>query len=156
MKKVLLILVSLVLILTFSSSYSEYDLSSYPLVFSNEFADIYFDSIVIKKDQMQVYCICSNKTDYDLSFRMKRFLANGWDVISDSVFDGFFRVSANSKKRDCFEFDHAVSVSGISDPETIAYIDFTLELKSWTGSKVFFDQTDYTHYDIVESTSIPE
>ena len=156
MKKVFSFLVSLVLILAFSSSYSEYDLSSFPLLFSNEFADIYFDSIIIKNDEMQVYCLCNNKTDKDLSFRMKRFLVNGWDVVSSSLFDGFFRVSANSKKRDCFEFEHAVSVSGISDPDVITNIDFTLELKSWTGSEIIFEQTDYTHFYFAEDASKPE
>ena len=128
---------------------AELDLSAYPLVFTNEYADIYFDTIEIQKNAMKIYCICENKTDTDLSFRLRRCLVNGWDIIESTTFDGYFRVSANSRKRDCFEFEQAVTVSGISDPETITALDFSLVLKPWDGGSAIFEQEDYTHYDLL-------
>lgn len=148
MKKLFSVFFSFILLVSLSVSFAEMDLSEYPLIFSNEFADIYFDKIDIGSEAMYVYCICENKTDKDLSFRMKRFLVNNWDVIESSTFDGFFRVSANSKKRDRFEFSKAVSSSGITDPATIKTIDFSLELKSWEKSDVIYRDTDYVHFDI--------
>lgn len=124
---------------------------SYPLVFSNEYADIYFEKIVIDTNAMLVYCVCENKTDMDLSFRMKRFLVNKWDIVTNTTFDGFFRVSAGSRKRDCFRFESACTSSCIFDTDEITSIDFSLDLKQWSGKKVIFSQDDYTHYDLPAS-----
>ena len=147
MKKLItVILILAMLIPVYSIAESIYD--SYQQIFTNEYANIYFDRIEIDGDQMNIYCICENKTDTDLSFRLSRCLLNGWDIVENTTFDGFFRVSAPSKKRDCFEFEHAVSASGISDPETITSIDFSIELKPWKGGSAIFSQEDYTHYDL--------
>lgn len=147
MKKLFALLLVLLLPLV-SFAESDYDLDSLPLVFSNDYADIYFQKIVIDEMEMRVYCVCQNKTDQDLSFRMKRFLVNGWDIVQNTTFDGFFRVSANSRKLDSFDFNNAVISSGISDPDMIRYIDFSLELSPWSGSKTLFLQKDYSHYDL--------
>ena len=149
MKRFLLILFSIIVLLPVFSI-SESSIDSLPLVFSNEYADVYFDKISIDGDEMSIYCVCENKTNTDLSFRMSRFLVNGWDIVENPTFDGFFRVSANSKKRDCFEFSKAVPSSGITDPESISSIDFSLELKPWNGGKAIFVQDDYSHYDLVD------
>ena len=124
------------------------DSIEFPLVFSNEYADLYFAHIEINNAKMNIYFVCENKTEQDLSFRMGRFLVNGWDIIESTTFDGFFRVSANSRKRDCFEFRKAVSSSGITDPGQVKYIDFSLELKPWNGGSAIYQQEDYTHYDL--------
>ena len=146
MKRIFALL--LIAVLLPAACFSESKLSTLPLVFSNEYADIYFDTIAIEYNAMLVYCVCENKTDKDLSFRMKRFLVNKWDIVTSPTFDGFFRVSAGSRKRDCFRFDEACTASGIFDPDDITSIDFSLELSPWSGSKVIFSQDDYTHYDL--------
>ena len=150
MKKLITIILILVVLLPVFS-FAEYSSDSFPLIFSNDYADIYFDKIDIKQDAMYVYCVCDNKTDIDLSFKMKRFLVNGWDIVENTTFDGFFRVSANSKKRDYFEFSKAVPSSGITDSSAITSIDFSLELKPWKGGKVIYEQEDYTHYDLKDT-----
>ena len=145
MKKLFLILFAIMIPVL---SIAEISFGSLSLVFTNEYADVYFDRIEIEREKMYVYCVCNNKTDTDLSFKMIRFLVNGWDIVENTTFDGFFRVSANSKKRDCFEFSKAVPVSGITDASVITSIDFSLELKPWKGGKAIYVQEDYTHYDL--------
>ena len=118
-----------------------------PPLYSNEYASLWFDRIEINGSAINVYFICENKTDNDMYFRLSRCLLNGWDIIENTTFDGFFRVSARAKKRDCFEFSKGTLVSGITDPSEVKTIDFSLTLSPPKGKDIFV-QKDYTHYDL--------
>lgn len=112
------------------------------ILFSDDQLILLYDSIEIHGKELRINCIVENNSDFDLKIKLTRCILNGWDIIDNSVFDGYLFVKSHSKKRTSLNFDKGSYMAGISTPDEAYSLDYALHITHEGQSTIYYDSPE--------------